>query len=473
MKDQILPVILSGGSGTRLWPLSRKEYPKQFLPLVSKSTMLQATLQRLDDLEELHASPVVVCNEEHRFHVASQFQQLGLESFRILLEPVGKNTAPALAIAALLASKEGEDPLMLVMPSDHQINDAAAFVNAVNSAVPLAAQGNLVTFGVIPSEPHTGYGYIEKGDAVADDAFKVKRFVEKPDAETAASYLDSGAFLWNSGIFLMRASAYLKELLAHAPGIHAACSTASEGTTFDKDFVRIAKDPFLACPSDSIDYAVMEKTDSAVVVPLEAGWSDVGSWSALWDVSEKDAEGNVLRGDAITAQTRNSLLHSEYGIVATVGVEDLIVVQTADAVLVASKEQSENIKQIVEKLESEGRSEPLLHRKVSRPWGTYDCIDESERFKVKRIMVKPGAKLSLQMHHHRAEHWIVVNGTAKVTRGDEEFILTENQSTYIPVGVTHSLENPGTIPLEIIEVQSGTYLGEDDIVRFEDRYGRA
>ncbi|KMM74590.1 mannose-1-phosphate guanyltransferase [Xanthomonas sp. NCPPB 1128] len=465
--SDVLPIILSGGSGTRLWPLSRESYPKQFLPLVGEQSMLQATWQRAAPVAA-HA-PIVVANEEHRFVAAEQLQQIGVKPHAILLEPKGRNTAPAIAVAALEASRDGADPLLLVLPSDHVIGDEAAFQAAVRVAAVAAEQGKLVTFGIKPTAPETGYGYIKA--AAGDGARAVERFVEKPDLATAKNYLASGEYYWNSGMFLFRASRYLEELRKFQPAIADACTTAWQAAKRDADFTRLDKDAFAASPSDSIDYAVMEKTADAVVVPLDAKWSDVGSWSALLDVSPQDANGNAHHGDVIEIDCRNTYAYGSR-LIAMVGLQDVVVVETDDAVLVGHRERIQEVKDIVGRIKADGRSEATWHRKVYRPWGAYDSIDNGQRFQVKRITVKPGATLSLQMHHHRAEHWIVVSGTAEVTRGDEVLLLTENQSTYIPLGVTHRLKNPGKLPLELIEVQSGSYLGEDDIVRFEDTYGR-
>ena len=465
--NDLLPVILSGGSGTRLWPLSREAYPKQFLALAGELTMLQATWQRVAPIAG--RAPLVVANEEHRFVAAEQLQQLGVQPLAILLEPVGRNTAPAIAVAALEATGDGEDALLLVLPSDHVIADEDAFRAAVLRAMPAADAGKLVTFGIVPTGPETGYGYIKA--ASAGDVRAVDRFVEKPDAETAAGYVASGEYFWNSGMFLFKASRYLAELEAFHPTMLAASRTAWQQARRDADFTRLGKEAFTAVPSDSIDYAVMEKTADAVVVPLDAGWNDVGSWTALRDVSAQDADGNAHHGDVIAIDCRNTYAYGER-LIALVGLDDVIVVETDDAVMVGRSDRMQEIKQVVAQLKAEGRPEATWHRKVYRPWGAYDSIDHGERFQVKRITVKPGATLSLQMHHHRAEHWVVVSGTAEVTRGEEVLLLTENQSTYIPLGVTHRLKNPGKLPLELIEVQSGSYLGEDDIVRFEDTYGR-
>ncbi|WP_223937853.1 mannose-1-phosphate guanylyltransferase/mannose-6-phosphate isomerase [Aeromonas caviae] len=468
----LFPVIMAGGSGTRLWPLSREHYPKQFLALDGDNTMLQATVNRLEQLS--CGQPLVICNEDHRFLVAEQLRQLGKLAHNIILEPAGRNTAPAIALAALTAlqtANEGEDPLLLVLAADHVIRDETAFTASVQQAITHAEAGKLVTFGIVPTHAETGYGYIRRG-AEQGEAFAVAQFVEKPDVATAERYLASGEYYWNSGMFLFCASRLLAELKAFRPDIHAACVQAVGTINPDLDFVRVDKSAFLACPSDSIDYAVMEKTADAVVVPMDAGWSDVGSWSSLWDISEKDINGNVSRGDVLLHNSQNNYVFSETTLVTTVGVQDLVIVQTKDALLVADKHQVQDVKKIVEFLKTTGRKEQHIHREVYRPWGKYDSIDIGERYQVKRITVKPGEKLSIQMHHHRAEHWIVVSGTASVTNGDSIQLVTENQSVYIPVGQIHALENPGKIMLEMIEVQSGSYLGEDDIVRFEDRYGR-
>ncbi|MBV6688227.1 mannose-1-phosphate guanylyltransferase/mannose-6-phosphate isomerase [Xanthomonas euvesicatoria pv. physalidis] len=466
--SDVLPIILSGGSGTRLWPLSRESYPKQFLPLVGDKSMLQSTWLRAAPVAG-HA-PIVVANEEHRFMAAEQLQQLGVKPSAILLEPKGRNTAPAIAVAALEATRDGADPLLLVLPSDHVIQNEAAFQAAVTLAATAAEQGKLVTFGIKPTAPETGYGYIKAGAGTGASA--VERFVEKPDLATAQSYLASGEYYWNSGMFLFRASRYLEELRKFHPAIADACQKAWENGKRDADFTRLDKDAFAASPSDSIDYAVMEKTAYAVVVPLDAGWNDVGSWSSLRDVSKQDAQGNAHHGDVIQLDCQNTYAYGSR-LIAMVGLEDVVVVETPDAVLVGHRDRIQEVKDIVSQIKTAGRSEATWHRKVYRPWGAYDSIDMGQRHQVKRITVKPGAVLSLQMHHHRAEHWIVVSGTAEVTRGEEVLLLTENQSTYIPLGVTHRLRNPGKLPLELIEVQSGSYLGEDDIVRFEDTYGRA
>lgn len=466
----IYPVIMAGGSGSRLWPLSRDLFPKQFLKLGDEGTMLQETVKRLRGLDI--AESLLVCNEEHRFIAAEQLRQLGELDHNIILEPAGRNTAPAVAIAAFTALQKDKEAYLLVLAADHAISDVESFHAAVRSASPLVADGNLVTFGIVPNSPETGYGYIRTGGATDGSAFKVREFVEKPGLEIAKSYVNSGEYLWNSGMFMFKASRYLEELKEFRPDIYQACEQAMEKVGGDLDFVRVDKASFLECPSESIDYAVMEKTSSAVVVPLDAGWSDVGAWSALWDITEKDSLGNAGHGDVLLHDTNNSYVYAESCLVATVGVENVVVVQTKDSVLVASMDRVQDVKQIVNQLKLDGRGECRIHREVYRPWGQYDSVDSGERYQVKRITVKPGEKLSVQMHHHRAEHWIVVSGTARVTIGDKVKLVTENQSVYIPVGDIHALENPGKIPLELIEVQSGGYLGEDDIVRFEDRYGR-
>jgi mannose-1-phosphate guanylyltransferase / mannose-6-phosphate isomerase len=468
----VIPVILSGGSGTRLWPLSRKLYPKQLLALTSDNTMLQDTLGRLAGLPGLE-SPIIICNNEHRFLVAEQLREEHVQDASIILEPVGRNTAPAVAVAALAAIERDSDSILLVMPADHVIQDVSSFQAAISEGIEVAKQGRLITFGIVPLSAHTGFGYIERGENYrGTEADEVLRFVEKPDLETAESYLVSGRYLWNSGMFLFRASAFLDELKRYAPEIFDAVSAAYTKAHHDLDFLRLDADEFSKSTDISIDYAVMEHTENAVVIPLNAGWSDVGSWEALWEVGKQDAQGNVIKGDVLLEGTTGCLVNAQERLVAAVGVHDQIIVETSDAILVADKSHSEQVKNIVNQLKAKGRLEGDSHRQVYRPWGSYDSIACSDRFQVKVIVVKPGASLSLQMHHHRAEHWIVVKGTAKVTRGDEVFILSENESTYIPLGTKHRLENPGQIPLELIEVQSGSYLGEDDIVRFDDVYGR-
>lgn len=459
------PVILAGGSGSRLWPLSRQLNPKQFLPLTGERTMLQETVLRLDGLGA--ETPLIICNDEHRFLAAEQMRGIGRDSATIMLEPVGRNTAPAIALAALRATAGGDDPLLMVLAADHLIQDVAAFHAAIEKAVPLAAEGRLVTFGIVPDRPETGYGYIQRGAENAGGGFKVARFVEKPDLQTAEAYLAGGEHYWNSGMFLFRASRYLEELRRHRPEIADHCSRALELAERDLDFVRIDRAGFEACPSDSIDYAVMERTQDAAVIPLDARWSDIGSWSALWDVKGKDGDGNAFHGDVLASGSSNTLVHADHRLVAVVGTSDLVVIETKDALLVAHRDRVQDVKHIVSQIKDQGRQEHFNHREIYRPWGHYDAIDAGERDRVKRIVVKPGQRLSTQLHHHRAEHWIVVKGTAIVTVGEERRMLAENQSTYIPVGEIHTLENPGLIPLEIIEVQTGSYLGDDDITRFE------
>lgn len=504
----IQPVILSGGSGTRLWPLSREHYPKQLIALCGEYSLLQDTVLRLEGLEEKSANPadkfsvkapLIIANEEHRFLIAEQLRQINKPFQKIILEPVGRNTAPALTLAALAAIRDGDDPVLLVMPADHVIQDVETFQQAILQGAKLANGDHLVTFGIVPDAPETGYGYINKGEALDGGANRIAQFVEKPNQATAGEYLKSGQYLWNSGMFMMRASVWLAAIEQYQAKMAAACQEAVEKGREDVDFYRVDHNSFEACPSDSIDYAVMEKITAlpplplggehpkghkgrgegiknknpvAAVIPLNAQWSDVGSWSSLWAVSDKDQDSNVIKGDVYTHNTKNSLLISEYRLLATAGLDDLIVVETADAVMVATKDHAQDVKKLVDSLKGDNRTHHQSHRKVYRPWGCYESIDAGDRFQVKRITVKPNASLSLQMHHHRAEHWVVVKGTAKVTCGDKALMLTENQSTYIPIGVKHRLENPGTIPLELIEVQSGSYLGEDDIVRFEDVYGR-
>ena len=493
----VQPVVLSGGSGTRLWPLSREKYPKQLLPLIGEDSLLQATVRRTEGIAGTAlAAPMVVCNEEYRFVIAEQLRLMGRPG-TIVLEPAGRNTAPALTLAALAAVRNGADPVLLVMPADHVITDTAAFRDSVRQGAGLAARGFVVTFGITPDTPETGYGYIQAGDNIpvsgveadqtgSSSAKWITRFVEKPNLETAQSYLKQGSYLWNSGIFAMRASIWLAAIGECRADILAACTTAWEAGKSDGEFMRVGKDHFSACPSDSIDYAVMERITAhsrdgvpgashlpkGVVIPLRAGWSDVGAWDALWQVLPKDDQGNVAQGDVMLHDCRDTLALSDGRLVACVGVSNLVVVETPDAILVAHKDRTQDVKKIVDGLKQRGRPEGHIHRKVFRPWGWYDSVDAGARFQVKRIVVKPGGTLSLQMHHHRAEHWIVVSGTAKVTRGEETFLVSENESTFIPLGTTHRLENPGRVPLAMIEVQSGSYLGEDDIVRFEDVYGR-
>ena len=480
---KLIPVVLAGGGGTRLWPLSRSYYPKQFLAVDGEQTLLQGTLTRLAgakvDRYEVHA-PLVVCNEEHRFLVGEQARQADCPLQAIVLEPVGRNTAPALTCAARLASADGDDPLLLMMPADHLIKDTAGFAQAIAVGVELALDGALVTFGIVPDKPETGYGYIQLGarlDGGALDSYAITAFKEKPDIATATRYVEDGGYCWNAGIFLMRASVWLEAIATFNAEIADASAAATAAAVRDGEFVRLDKVAFEACPSDSIDYAVMEPAiaddkERGAVVSLDVGWSDVGSWSSIWAVSEHDAAGNVARGDVHLAASQDNVVIAEHRLVAALGCNNLVIVETPDAVLVADQAQAQDVKHIVEWLQTEGREERLYHRRVYRPWGSYEGVDAGERFQVKRIIVNPGASLSLQMHHHRAEHWIVVSGTARVTCAEREFLLSENESTYIPIGATHRLENPGTIPCELIEVQSGSYLGEDDIVRFEDRYNR-
>jgi len=462
----ICAVTLAGGSGTRLWPLSRASHPKQFLELDGDSTMLQATLNRLNGLEI--SSFVTICNEQHRFFVAEQLRQVD-KLGPIILEPVGRDTAPAIALAAFAVK---DDPVLLILAADHVIRDEFAFCEAISNALPLAESGKLVTFGIVPEEPHTGFGYIKSGDP-SGVGYAVDEFVEKPSLEVAEGYLATGGYYWNSGMFMFKASRYLEELEKFRPDIYEVCKTSLESSQSDLEFLRIDKNKFGSCPAESIDYAVMENTADAIVVPLDVGWSDIGSWSSLWGISDKDEDGNVSRGDVMLHNSNNSYIRTDGRLVTAVGIEDLVIIATKDVVMVSHKDSVQDVKLIAQKLKASSRSEWELHREVYRPWGKYDSIDNGERYQAKRITVKPGAKLSVQMHHHRAEHWIVVSGTAKVTNGNDTFLLTENESTYIPIGVVHALENPGMVELELIEVQSGSYLGEDDIVRFEDRYGRS
>lgn len=468
---KIVPVILSGGSGTRLWPLSRAVLPKQLLPLVSENTMLQETLLRLSSWAEIE-SPIVVCGNDHRFLVAEQLRQVGLSPEAIVLEPIARNTAPAIAAAALIL--KDKEALILVLPADHVITDVAAFEAAVRRASVAANQDKLTTFGIEPTHPETGYGYIQSGEhlAATEGCYQVARFVEKPDADTAKQYLDAGNFYWNSGMFLFKPATFIAELKKYAPDMLDAVTNAVENSYKDLDFVRLHEASFAQSPSDSIDYAVMEKTQLAAVVPANMGWNDVGSWTALKEVQSNDESGNAIRGDVYLKNVKNTLVRAEHRFVAAVGVEDLVIVETGDAILVAHRDCAQDVKNIVDHLKASGRTEHQVHPRVYRPWGWYEGIDVGERFQVKRIMVKPGEKLSLQMHHHRAEHWVVVSGSAMITVDNVTKLYTENESTYIPIGSTHRLENPGKLPLHLIEVQSGSYLGEDDIVRFEDTYGR-
>ncbi|HAG7716137.1 TPA: mannose-1-phosphate guanylyltransferase/mannose-6-phosphate isomerase [Escherichia coli] len=466
----IIPIIMAGGSGTRLWPLSRSLYPKQFLSLINENSLLQETLKRLDGLNCL--PPVIVSNNEHRFIVAEQLRQFGVDDFQIILEPVGRNTAPAVALAALKSLELHGDHHMLVLAAYHAIQDIEAFHAAVLAAEQESVDNKLVTFGIVPTKPETGYGYIKKGEQVKNSVFKVNSFVEKPDLETAKNYLEQKCYLWNSGMFMFKASVYLDELKKFRPDILAACKESLSSASTDLDFIRLNSDVFAECPDESIDYAVMEKTQDCVVIPLDADWSDIGSWTSLWEISEKDEHENVSHGDVINYNSRNNYIYSEGSLISTVGVNNLIIVQTKDALLVAQQDNVQDIKKIVEILKKQKRSEHISHREVYRPWGRYDSVERGDRYQVKRITVKPGECLSTQMHHHRAEHWVVVAGTAKVTCGERTFFVTENESTFIPIGTVHTLENPGKIPLEVIEIQSGVYLGDDDIVRLSDKYGR-
>ncbi len=471
----IVPIVLAGGSGTRLWPFSRELYPKQLLSLVDERTMLQNTVLRLPNGDGV-AGPIVICNENHRFLVAEQLRIIGVKPTAIILEPIGRNTAPAIAIGALSALSMEPGSVLLVLPADHHIRNLDAFRSAVGMAGKLASMDHLVTFGIVPDSPETGYGYIQKGDRISPlhepDVFQIGRFVEKPDLATAQRYVDSGEYCWNSGMFMFRASQVIAELEQHAPGMVEACREAYGKGVSDLDFYRLDGEAFARCPSDSIDYAVMEKTSNGVMIPLDAGWSDLGSWEALWEIGRKDDMANVILGDVLTHDVESCYINASSRLVAAVGMRSHIIVETSDAVFVSPRDKAQEVKALVGKLKSQKREEALTHSKVYRPWGAYEGLNEGNRFQVKRITVKPGAVLSLQKHHHRAEHWIVVHGTALVTRGDDTFLLKEDESTYIPLGVRHRLENPGKIPLELIEVQSGSYLGEDDIVRFEDLYGR-
>jgi mannose-1-phosphate guanylyltransferase / mannose-6-phosphate isomerase len=469
----LIPLILSGGSGTRLWPVSRRNLPKQFLSLSGDGTLFQQTIARTRKLPDV-TSPIVVASEDHRFLAADQLLEMGIKDFTIALEPMARNTAPAIALGALKALERDPEALLLILPADHLIGDTESFTTAVQQALPAAREGWLVTFGIRPDRPETGFGYIRRAESIGGDAFRVEQFVEKPDQATAQDYLNHGGYDWNSGMFLFKAARYLEELGQHAPDMLAAVRAAYATKHGDLDFVRVDAEAFAKVPDNSIDYAVMEKTSRAAVIPVSCAWSDIGSWSALWLSGQHDEQGNQREGDTLTINTRNSLLRShDRHMIATVGVDDLIVVSTPDATLVAHRDAAQDVKKVVDQLKASGRTEHSFHRVVHRPWGSYDSLEEGGRFQVKRIVVKPGASLSLQKHHHRAEHWIVVSGTAEVTCDDKVFLLTENQSTYIPLGSIHRLRNPGKVALELIEVQSGSYLGEDDIVRFDDVYGRA
>lgn len=467
----ILPVIMAGGTGSRLWPLSRELYPKQFLRLNGEQSMLQDTVTRLDGLNV--SEPLLICNEQHRFLAAEQLRQINQLSNNIILEPVGRNTAPAIALAALSATANGEDSLLLVLAADHVIENKDAFHQAIQLATPLAEQGKLVTFGIVATGPETGYGYIQRGDSFGESAFNVKRFVEKPDLPTATEYLASGEYYWNSGMFLFSAKRYLEELSEFRPDILAACQLAMADVKIDsvQDFIRVDLEAFSACPDESVDYAVMEKTTDAVVIPLDAGWNDVGSWSALWEVNERDDNGNALTGDIFTHKTSNCYINTDDTLVAAIGVENLVIVNTKDAVLVIDKSQVQDVKKVVEFLKSNDRREYRVHRESYRPWGRHDKVVDAPRYQINRVTVKPGGKFSLQKHLHRAEHWVVLAGTAEVTLEGKTYLLTENQSTFIPIGSVHMLENPGKIPLELLEISSGSYLGEDDIIRLKDHYG--
>ncbi|MEB0323310.1 mannose-1-phosphate guanylyltransferase/mannose-6-phosphate isomerase [Citrobacter portucalensis] len=459
----LLPVIMAGGSGTRLWPLSRTLYPKQFLSLNTHLTMLQETLRRLQNVE--HSPALVICNESHRFIVAEQLRKEGLKHSGILLEPAGRNTAPAVALAALQAVSSGEDPILLVLAADHEIQDENSFRQAVSDAEKFAEAGKLVTFGIVPTAPETGYGYIKTGEKLDGEGYKVAAFVEKPELELASQYLDDGGYLWNSGMFMFKASSFINELCQFRPDILQACESSLTSSSQDLDFIRVDKDAFDCCPEESIDYAVMEKTTEAVVVPLDARWSDVGSWSALWEISPKDANGNAVRGDVLIEDASDSYLYSQHRLIGAVGVKDLVVVETKDAVLVAHKDKVQQVKGIVAQLKKQNRSEYLQHREIFRPWGSHDTIAEGLRYQVKHVIVLPGHVTAKQIHFHRTEHWVVVSGTAKVHLEDKTYLVSENESTYIPVGMPHAIENPGKIPLEIIEVRSGVYLEEDDVIR--------
>ena len=464
------PAILSGGTGSRLWPLSRAALPKQLLPLAGERTLIQDTVLRVSI--EGAAAPLLICNDEHRFLVAEQMREIGVKPSAIVLEPAARNTAPAAAVAALKIAERQSDGIVLLLPSDHVVTDEAAFARALDIAASVAAKGSIVTFGIKPSKPETGYGYIETGKEIAAGAFAVARFTEKPDAKTAQTWLDGGKHLWNSGMFVFHADVLIEELETHAPQVLKAAREALASAKTDLDFQRLNAEAFARAPEISIDYAVMERTKCAAVVPAQFGWSDVGSWAALWELAERDNHGNTLSGDVLVEDSSGCYVRAEKGVVALIGVEDLVIVVTGDAVLVANRNRAQDVKAIVERLKARGGAEHLNHPKVFRPWGSFEAIDKGDRYQVKQIVVKPGERLSLQMHRHRAEHWVVVEGVARVTRNDETFLLNENESVFIPQGAKHRLENPGPAPLRLIEVQSGAYVGEDDIVRFEDSYGR-
>jgi mannose-1-phosphate guanylyltransferase/mannose-6-phosphate isomerase len=468
---QITPIILSGGSGTRLWPLSRKEHPKQYLPLVGKNTMFQETILRLRGLDNLE-NPIIVCNSDHRFLVADQCQQINLKNPTILLEPVGRNTAPAIAAAAIQSLKTSEDSVLLVLSADNIIQDIDSFYEAIKIANNQAQDGKLVTFGIVPTEANIGYGYIKSSKNNTDGGYKVEEFVEKPDLKTAEFYFEKGGYLWNSGMFMFKAHTFIDELSTYAHSIFVSVNNAVNNATKDLDFIRLEKQSFESSPSNSIDYAIIEQSDNVVVVPLDAGWSDAGTWSTLYDIGSKDSQGNVIKGDVFIKDTCNTYINADHHVVAAIGVENLIIIDTPDATFIATQEKAQEVKSIVESMQARGRCESTVHRKIYRPWGWFDTIESGEYFQVKRLHIKPAAKLSLQMHHKRSEHWVVVRGTATVTNGEQVFTLNKGESTYIPLGVTHALENNTRETLEIIEVQSGIYLGEDDIVRFSDIYGR-
>jgi mannose-1-phosphate guanylyltransferase/mannose-6-phosphate isomerase len=467
----IIPVLLCGGVGSRLWPVSRQGRPKQYLNLIGESSMLQQTLKRIEGVEQM--APIIVCSEEHRFLVAEQVRQLGISSPTIILEPEGKNTAPAIALAALAAEASDPEANLLVLPADHYVGKPAALIEAIQKAASASEQGKLVTFGLVPSRPETGYGYIKRGEALAPDVSVLEQFVEKPDQATAEGYIASGDYVWNSGMFMFTAGRFLGSLAQFQPEMAQVCQCATQKAERDMDFIRPDAEVFASCPSDSIDYAVMEHTPEGAVVSLDCEWSDIGAWSALWEAGDQDAAGNVTQGDVVLNKTQNSYVRSQSRLVTTTGISDLVVVETADAVMVADRHSVQDVKDIVNALKASGRSEADVHHRVFRPWGSYESLIVGEGFQVKRIVVNPGQQLSLQMHHHRAEHWVVVRGTAEVVNGDDTLLLKEDQSTYIPIGAKHRLTNPGKFPLELIEVQSGSYLGEDDIVRFEDVYGRS